>query len=118
MANRYLDGERPDPSPAAEADRRGAGRAASRASGRRSTTACSTRRSRTLWAFVGEANRFVDAEKPWELAKAAKAGDEAAAARLRAVLGDLVEACRLVGLAAAPFLPATAPRVLAQLGYA
>ena len=50
---------------------------------RRSTTASSTRRSATLWAFVGEANRFVDAEKPWELNKAAKAGDEAAAARLR-----------------------------------
>ena len=34
------------------------------------------------------------------------------------VLGDLVEACRLVGLAAAPFLPGTAPRLLAQLGHA
>ena len=40
------------------------------------------------------------------------------AAGSRGVLGDLVEACRLVGLAVAPFLPATAPRVLAQLGYA
>jgi hypothetical protein len=28
-----------------------------------------------------------------------------------------VEACRLVGLAAAPFLPGTAPRLLAQLGH-
>ena len=28
-----------------------------------------------------------------------------------------MEACRLLGLAAAPYLPATAPRVLAQLGY-
>jgi hypothetical protein len=33
------------------------------------------------------------------------------------VLGDLVEACRLIGLAAAPFLPTTAPKVLEQLGY-
>ncbi len=32
--------------------------------------------------------------------------------------GDLVEACRLIGLAAAPFIPATAPRILAQLGHA
>jgi len=32
-------------------------------------------------------------------------------------LGDLVEACRLIALAAASFLPASAPRVLAQLGY-
>ncbi len=46
-----------------------------------------------------------------------KAGDEAAGERLRGVLGDLVEACRLVGLAVAPFLPATAPRLLAQLGH-
>ena len=33
------------------------------------------------------------------------------------MLGDLIEACRLIGLAAAPFLPSIAPRVLAQLGY-
>jgi methionyl-tRNA synthetase len=70
-----------------------------------------------LFEFVGAANRFVDAEQPWVLAKAAKAGDEVAGAHLRDVLGDLVEACRLVGLAAAPFLPNTAPRLLAQLGH-
>jgi methionyl-tRNA synthetase len=70
-----------------------------------------------LWDFVGGANKTVDAEQPWVLAKAAKAGDASAEARLRDVLGDLIEACRLVGLAAAPFLPGTAPRVLAQLGY-
>jgi methionyl-tRNA synthetase len=33
------------------------------------------------------------------------------------VLGDLLEACRLVGLAAAPFMPGIAPRVLGQLGH-
>jgi methionyl-tRNA synthetase len=71
-----------------------------------------------LWEFVGAANRLVDAEKPWELAKAVKTGDAEAADRLRAVLGDLVEACRLIGLAVAPYMPATAPRLLAQLGYA
>jgi methionyl-tRNA synthetase len=70
-----------------------------------------------IWEFVGDANRLVDSEKPWELAKAWKAGDEAAGERLRQVLGDLVEACRLLGLAVAPYMPATAPRLLAQLGY-
>ncbi len=69
-----------------------------------------------LWEFVGEANRFVDRAQPWALAKRAREGDAAAAERLRATLGDLIEACRVVALAAAPFLPATAPRVLAQLG--
>jgi methionyl-tRNA synthetase len=34
------------------------------------------------------------------------------------VLGDLLEVCRLVGLALAPYMPGIAPRVLAQLGYA
>jgi methionyl-tRNA synthetase len=70
-----------------------------------------------LWAFVAAANRYVDAEQPWVLAKAAAAGDAGAGERLRAVLGDLVEAARLIGLASAPFLPNTAPRVLAQLGF-
>jgi hypothetical protein len=70
-----------------------------------------------LWGFVGDANRLVEAEQPWVLAKAASAGDEAAAERLRGVLGDLVEACRLVALAAAPIMPAAAPRILEQLGH-
>ena len=67
-----------------------------------SRAACSTTPWPSLWEFVGGANKVVDAEQPWDLAKAAKAGDDAAAARLRGVLGDLIEACRLVGLAAAP----------------
>ena len=71
----------------------------------------------TLWEFVGAANRLVEAEQPWSLAKAMKAGDAEAETRLKAVLGDLVEACRLISLAAAPFIPAAAARALAQLGY-
>ncbi|MFL5716751.1 MAG: class I tRNA ligase family protein, partial [Chloroflexota bacterium] len=70
-----------------------------------------------LWAYIGGANKVVDAEQPWVLAKAAKEGDDVAATRLAGVLGDLVEACRLVGLAASPFLPGTAPRLLGQLGH-
>jgi methionyl-tRNA synthetase len=70
-----------------------------------------------LWAFVAAANKLVDAEQPWVLAKAAAGGDVDAGTRLRGVLGDLVEAVRLIGLAAAPFLPGTAPRVSEQLGY-
>ena len=69
-----------------------------------------------LWEMVGAANRLVDAEQPWTLAKAAKAGDEAAGVRLRGVLGDLLEACRLVAFASAPYLPAAAPRAAEQLG--
>jgi methionyl-tRNA synthetase len=71
-----------------------------------------------LWQFVGAANQLVELEKPWELNRAAKAGDAVAAARLAGVLGDLVEGVRLVSLAVAPFMPSIAPRALEQLGYA
>ena len=69
-----------------------------------------------VWGFVGEANRFVEREQPWTLAKQARDGDTPAADRLAAALGDLLEACRLVALATAPFMPAAAERVHAQLG--
>ena len=114
MANRYLAGERPAPTlgtlEAVWAERRAAYQAAIERCLLHDALA-------ELWEFVGAANRLVDAEKPWELSKAAKAGDAEAEARLRIVLADLVEACRVVGLAVAPFMPRIAPRVLAQLGY-
>src|SRR4051794_10944700 len=69
-----------------------------------------------LWEFVGETNRFVDREQPWALAKQVKAGDAPAADRLRGVLGDLLEACRVVSLGFAPFMPDAARRVHVQLG--
>jgi methionyl-tRNA synthetase len=62
------------------------------------------------------ANKFVDTEKPWELAKAAKLGDAAAEEKLRDVLGDLLESCRLVALYAAPAMPVIAAKIWALLG--
>lgn len=118
MANRYLGGERPAPreridSPLGDAWEELVGEYRDRLEGCLFHEALAM-----LWDFVGGANKTVDAEQPWVLAKAAKAGDAEAAERLRGVLGDLVEACRLVGLAAAPFIPGAAPRILAQLGHA
>jgi methionyl-tRNA synthetase len=115
MANRYLGGERPAPGPAqslAAAWERTLATYRGKLDGYLLHEALAA-----LWEFVGAANKLVDAERPWDLAKAAKAGDAAAEERLRGVLGDLVEAARLLALAAAPFLPLTAPRVFAQLGY-
>mgnify|MGYP002335882774 CR=1 FL=1 len=116
MANRYLGGERPAP-------RRPPDSSLALAWGptleayRHKLEECLLHEAlAALWEFVGAANRVVDAEQPWVLAKAARTGDELAGARLRGVLGDLVEACRLVGLAAAPFLPGTAPRIADLLG--
>jgi methionyl-tRNA synthetase len=115
MTNRYLAGERPLPT---EDGSLAATWAAAMPAYETAVERCMLHDALAeLWAFVGAANRLVDAEKPWELAKLVKAGDAAAAERLRGVLGDLLEACRLLGLAGAPFLPATAPRLHAQLGY-
>ena len=114
--DRYLDGD--DGAAASSATRRSRGwNDTVRYSRGRSKRASCTMPWRRCGTFVGGANRVVDAEKPWELAKAWKDGDEAAGDRLRGVLGDLVEACRLVGLAVAPFMPGQHPRVLAQLGF-
>ena len=117
MVGRYLGGERPAPrgevdSPLAE------GWAATREAYIDAIEGCLLHEALgELWAFVGGANKVVDAEQPWVLAKAAAAGDPEAAERLRGVLGDLVEACRLIGLAVAPYMPGAAPKVLAQLGF-
>jgi methionyl-tRNA synthetase len=117
MVNRYLGGERPAPRPAAESPL-GEGWADTFRAYREKLDGYLLHDAlAALWEFVGGANKTVDAEQPWTLAKAAKAGDEEAAARLRLVLGDLVEACRLIGLAVAPFMPGAAPRILEQLGY-
>jgi methionyl-tRNA synthetase len=115
MANRYLDGERPTPTSDGSL-----GRSWQLVADRYQVHLESYMLHEALaalWEFVGAANRLVDSEKPWDLNKAAKSGDASATARLRAVLADLLEACRVVGLAAAPFMPGTAPRVLGQLGF-
>jgi methionyl-tRNA synthetase len=117
MANRYLEGERPNPRRAGESPLSGPWADTLRLYTEKLEGCLLHDALSALWEFVGRANKLVDAEQPWALAKAAKGGDEAAAAQLLGVLGDLVEACRLIGLAAAPFMPRIAPRVLAQLGY-
>jgi methionyl-tRNA synthetase len=117
MTNRYLDGRRPAPRPSGDSALGDAWEETLRVY-RDHLDGCRLHDALAeLWAFVGGANKVVDAEQPWVLAKAAKAGDAAAETRLAGVLGDLVEACRLVGLAASPFLPGTAPRLLGQLGH-
>jgi methionyl-tRNA synthetase len=118
MVNRYLAGERPAPralgdSPLAEGWTETRRLYREKLDGYLLHDALAE-----LWEFVGGANKTIDAEQPWTLAKQAKAGDEAASARLALILGDLVETCRLVGLAVAPFMPTAAPRILEQLGYA
>jgi methionyl-tRNA synthetase len=117
MVNRYLDGERPRPRPAAESSLAEGWADTLRLYAERLDGCLLHDALAELWEFVGGANKTVDSEQPWTLNKAARAGDVVAATHLRDVLGDLVEACRLVGLAAAPVMPGVAPRILEQLGF-
>ena len=115
MTNRYLGGERPAPAAGGTLSAAWPDTYAAYAG---HVEACTLHEAlATLWRFVGAANRYVDAQAPWVLAKSAAAGDETAVATLRDVLGELLEACRVIGLAVAPFMPDAAPRILAQLGH-
>ena len=116
MTHRYLAGERPAPRAVAHSTLGATWSDALPRYGERLASCLLHEALAELWELVGAANRAVDAEQPWVLAKAATSGDADATVRLRSVLGDLLEVCRLLGLAVAPFLPATAPRILAQLG--
>jgi methionyl-tRNA synthetase len=63
------------------------------------------------WDGVRALNQYVTAEAPWQLVK-----DEANAARVDGVLYNLIDGLTALAVALAPFLPATAPRILAALG--
>lgn len=117
MVNRYLEGARPEPRRGQDAPLAAAWVLALDAFRAKLDGYLLHDALAALWDFVGASNKAVDEVQPWALAKLVKAGDVDAEAKLRAILGDLVEACRLVGLAAAPFMPGMAPRVLEQLGY-
>ena len=65
----------------------------------------------TVWQGVRRLNQYVGEEAPWQLAK-----DESQAARLDGVLYNLVDGLTAVAVALAPFLPETAPKILAALG--
>jgi methionyl-tRNA synthetase len=61
-----------------------------------------------VWDVIGVADKLINDEKPWELAK----GDRAALSKL---LYILVETLRHVALMLWPFLPETAERILSRL---
>lgn len=63
-----------------------------------------------IWSLVNRANLYVEQTQPFKLAK-----DPTQAARLDAVLYNLVESCRILAVLLTPFLPTTAARIFAQL---
>ena len=63
-----------------------------------------------IWELVRRLNRFVEEQKPWELAK-----EDSAEAQLDTALYSLAEGLRVVTLLLHPFMPATTARLLDQL---
>jgi methionyl-tRNA synthetase len=117
LASRAFGGDAPAPRAAGESPLAAEWESARRKSEEAMSTLALHEWIGALWEFVGAANRYVDAEKPWELVKAAKAGDAEARARLAGVIGDLLEACRLVALYAAPVIPTVSEKIWKLLGY-
>jgi methionyl-tRNA synthetase len=64
-----------------------------------------------VFGLVGRANKYIEEQAPWALAK-----DPEAAPRLAAVLYDLAESLRLAAVLLTPFLVETPERIHAQLG--
>jgi len=65
-----------------------------------------------VWELIRATNAFIEEREPWKLHKA---GDRAA---LDAVLGDCLEALRIVALLASPVIPRAASALWARLGLA
>jgi len=63
-----------------------------------------------IWSFLGAANRFVDQQAPWALAKAG------AEAELDRVLYSAAEAIRIAALLVSPVMPSAADEMERQLG--
>ena len=65
----------------------------------------------TIWELVRRLNRYVEERRPWEQAK-----DDARRRELDETLYTLADGLRAVAVALSPYLPETAPRILAALG--
>ena len=61
-----------------------------------------------IWAVIGDANRYVDAQAPWALRKTDKA-------RMATVLYTLAETIRMIALYVQPIMPESADKILDQL---
>ena len=64
-----------------------------------------------VWDIVGEANRYIERVRPWELARAGRGGRAGADVQLDVALWLLIKACRTLGRELAPFVPALAARI-------
>jgi len=65
----------------------------------------------SYWRVIQRANRFIEEEKPWELAK-----DESGGERLQEVFRQLLVVLRTSGVVLLPFMPRKMALMLEELG--
>ena len=64
-----------------------------------------------VFKLIGRANKYIDENKPWALAK-----DEGQQGRLAHVLYNLLECVRISAVLLTPFMPETCEKIFAQIG--
>jgi len=64
-----------------------------------------------IWEFVNIVNKYIVEQEPWRVAK-----DPANAARLEAILYNLLESLRIIAILISPFMPGTAARMQEHIG--
>jgi methionyl-tRNA synthetase len=112
MIGKYFDGDIPSSGPEQPFDRE-LRETAALAPGRIDedlSTLAFTRYLQDVWALVMRANRYVEENAPWTLAKS-KDMD-----RLGSVLYNLAESLRLIGLYVYPVMPSTSQKIWDSLG--
>jgi methionyl-tRNA synthetase len=65
----------------------------------------------SLWEFIGEVNRYIDATQPWALAK-----DVAKKHEFNRVMITLADSLRFLGIVLTPFLPEAAAKIRRAVG--
>lgn len=65
-----------------------------------------------IWTLIRRTNKYIDETEPWALAK-----DPEKKERLNTVLYRLLDSLTTVASLLIPFMPETAPKMFAQLGY-
>ena len=65
----------------------------------------------TLWELVGAANKYIDSEAPWQLAK-----DPDQRERLATVMAEVLECVRVIAILLEPFLPHASAKIIESLG--
>jgi methionyl-tRNA synthetase len=111
MVGRYFDGAVPEPKGASPLV--GVAERVAREVDAQIRDFSTSRALAALWELVGAADKRIDEEKPWQLAK-----DPAQRERLASSLYESLEALRVIAVLLAAFLPETSAKILEQIGNA